>query len=196
MDERLDKQMAFALEIDKEKNIFRQTSLSGHGRKENDAEHAWHMAVMAYVLQEYANEPVDLQKVLATVLIHDVVEIDAGDTYAYDDKGNATKAQREQKAADRLFGMLPPQQGAELRQLWEEFEAGSTPEARFANALDRIQPLLLNYKKHGQSWKAHGTKQSQVRARMHAVRDGSDVLGDLAMQIIDRAVEEGILSPE
>ncbi len=194
--ERFSSQISFLLEMDKMKNVYRQTLVLHEDRHENDAEHAWHLAMLALILSEYANEPVDLQKVLATVLIHDVVEIDAGDTYAYDDKGNATKAQREQKAADRLFGMLPPQQGAELRQLWEEFEAGSTPEARFANALDRIQPLLLNYKKHGQSWKAHGTKQSQVRARMHAVRDGSDVLGDLAMQIIDRAVEEGILSPE
>ena len=189
-------QIQFLLEMDKMKNIYRQTLVLHEDRRENDAEHAWHLAMLALVLSEYANEPVDLQRVLATVLIHDVVEIDAGDTYAYDDAGNATKAAREQKAADRLFGMLPAEQGAYLRQLWDEFEAGSTPEARFANALDRIQPLMLNYSKHGQSWQEHGTKQSQVMGRMQRVYDGSEALGDFAVTLIRRAVEEGILKPE
>lgn len=189
-------QMQFLAEMDKMKNIYRQSRVLHEDRQENDAEHAWHLGMLALVLAEYANEPVDLQKVLATVLIHDVVEIDAGDTYAYDAAGNATKAAREQKAADRLFGMLPAEQGAAMRQLWEDFEAGSTPEARFANALDRIQPLMLNYLKHGESWKAHGTQQSQVRGRMQKVYDGSEVLGDLAETLISRAVEEGILGAE
>ena len=193
---RFEAQIAFLLEMDKMKNIYRQTLVLHEDRRENDAEHAWHLAMLALVLSEYANEPVDLQRVLATVLIHDVVEIDAGDTYAYDDAGNATKAAREQKAAERLFGLLPAEQGTYLRQLWDEFEAGSTPEARFANALDRIQPLMLNYTKHGQSWQTHGTKQSQVMGRMQRVYDGSETLGDFAADLIRRAVEEGILRPE
>ncbi|MCR4761232.1 MAG: HD domain-containing protein [Oscillospiraceae bacterium] len=191
--ERFSRQIGFLLEMDKMKNIYRQTRVLHEDRAENDAEHAWHLAMLALVLQEYANEPLDLQKVLATVLIHDVVEIDAGDTYAYDEAGNATKAEREQKAADRLYGLLPPDQGAYLRQLWDEFEAQSTPEARFANALDRVQPLLLNYTKHGESWKTHGTRKEQVMQRMQPVYDGSEVLGDFAAGLIRRAAEEGLL---
>jgi putative hydrolase of HD superfamily len=191
--ERFSKQIEFLLEMDKMKNIYRQTRVLHEDRAENDAEHAWHLAMLALVLQEYANEPVDLQKVLATVLIHDVVEIDAGDTYAYDEAGNATKAEREQKAADRLYGLLPPEQGAYMRQLWDEFEAKSTPEARFANALDRLQPLLLNYTKHGESWKTHGTRKEQVMQRMQPVYDGSQTLGEFASEIIRRAAEEGLL---
>lgn len=190
---RFSQQIAFLLEMDKMKNIYRQTRVLHEDRAENDAEHAWHLAMLALVLHEYANEPVDLQKVLATVLIHDVVEIDAGDTYAYDAAGNATKAEREQKAADRLYGLLPPEQGAYLRQLWDEFEAQSTPEARFANALDRVQPLLLNYTKHGESWKTHGTRKEQVMQRMQPVYDGSQTLGAFASEIIRRAAEEGLL---
>ncbi|MCQ2417305.1 MAG: HD domain-containing protein [Oscillospiraceae bacterium] len=191
--QRFSAQMQFLVEMDKMKNIYRQTLVLHEDRQENDAEHAWHLAMLAMILQEYANEPVDLQKVLATVLIHDVVEIDAGDTYAYDDAGNATKAEREQKAADRLFGMLPAEQGEAFRKLWDEFEAMSTPEARFAHALDRIQPLTLNYCKHGESWKKHQTKRSQVEGRMMPVYEGSEVLGDYAMEIIRRAAEEGLL---
>ncbi|MBQ6041207.1 MAG: HD domain-containing protein [Oscillospiraceae bacterium] len=190
---RFSQQIAFLLEMDKMKNIYRQTRVLHEDRAENDAEHAWHLAMLALVLHEYANEPVDLQKVLATVLIHDVVEIDAGDTYAYDAAGNATKAEREQKAADRLYGLLPPEQGAYLRKLWDEFEAQSTPEARFANALDRVQPLLLNYTKHGESWKTHGTRKEQVMQRMQPVYDGSQTLGAFASEIIRRAAEEGLL---
>ena len=195
-DERFQSQLAFLLEMDKMKNIYRQTYVLHEDRKENDAEHAWHLAMLALVLSEYANEPVDLKTVLATVLIHDVVEIDAGDTYAYDAAGNATKAEREQKAADRLFGLLPPDQGAEMRRLWEEFEAGSTPEARFAAALDRIQPLLLNYTKGGLSWKKHGTRRSQVEGRMQPICDGSGQLGALAAAVIQSAASEGLLKNE
>ena len=195
-DTRFSDQIAFLLEMDRMKNIYRQTYVLHENRKENDAEHAWHLAMLALVLHEYANEPVDLQKVLATVLIHDVVEIDAGDTYAYDDAGNATKAAREQKAADRLFGMLPPDQGEYMRRLWDEFEAGSTPEARFAASLDRIQPLLLNYTKHGLSWKEHGTRRSQVEGRINKIGEGSGKLRALAGYIVQKAAEEGLLKNE
>jgi len=192
-DARFQSQIEFLLEMDKMKNIYRQTLVLHEDRAENDAEHAWHLAMLALVLHEYANEPVDLKTVLATVLIHDVVEIDAGDTYAYDAAGNATKAQREQQAADRLFGILPEEQGAYLRRLWEDFEAQSTPEARFANALDRIQPLLLNYSKGGLTWKTHDIRHEQVEGRMKPVFDGSEKIGGLAAEIIRRAVEEGML---
>ncbi|MBR3267436.1 MAG: HD domain-containing protein [Oscillospiraceae bacterium] len=196
LQKRFSDQIAFLLEMDKMKNVYRRSYVLHEDRHENDAEHAWHLAMLALILHEYANEPVDLQKVLATVLIHDVVEIDAGDTYAYDDAGNQTKAEREQKAADRLFRILPPDQGTYYRKLWEEFEAGSTPEARFAASLDRIQPLMLNYYKNGLSWKEHGTRRSQVEERMQAVAVGSDRLGELAAEIIQRAAQEGLLKDE
>lgn len=191
--ERFTKQIEFLVEMDKMKNIWRMTRVLHEDRAENDAEHAWHLAMLALVLSEYANEPVDLKTVLATVLIHDVVEIDAGDTYAYDTEGYTTKAAREQKAADRLFGMLPEDQGTYLRRLWDEFEAQSTPEARFANSLDRVQPLLLNYCKHGETWVQNGIRHEQVIARNQPTYDGSKVLGDLAMELIRRATEEGLL---
>lgn len=191
--QRFSEQISFWLEMDKMKNIYRQTRVLHEDRAENDAEHAWHLAMLALVLHEYANEPVDLKTVLTTVLIHDIVEIDAGDTYAYDAAGNETKAAREQQAADRLFGLLPEEQGAYLRRLWEEFEARSTPEARFAVALDRIQPLMLNYTKHGESWKTHDVCREQVAGRMQPIGEGSAVLGDYAAELIRRAVEEGLL---
>ena len=191
--QRFHDQIEFLVEMDKMKNIYRQTRVLHEDRSENDAEHAWHLAILALVLSEYANEPVDLKTVLATVLIHDIVEIDAGDTYAYDTAGYETKAAREQKAADRLFGMLPEDQGTYLRRLWDEFEAQSTPEARFANTLDRLQPLLLNYRKHGETWREHGIRREQVEARNRVTADGSRVLGDYAMELIRRAAEEGLL---
>ena len=191
--ERFTAQIRFLVEMDKMKNIYRQTRVLHEDRAENDAEHAWHLAMLALVLSEYANEPVDLKKVLATVLIHDIVEMDAGDTYAYDEAGNATKAEREQKAADRLFGLLPADQGQYMRQLWDEFEANETPEAKFANALDRVQPLMLNYCKHGESWKTHGTRREQVENRNRIVCEGSEVLSDFVYELIRRAAEEGLL---
>ncbi|MCQ2433801.1 MAG: HD domain-containing protein [Oscillospiraceae bacterium] len=194
--ERLSQQLDFLVEMDKMKNIYRQTLVLHEDRQENDAEHAWHLAMLALVLSEYANEPIDLKTVLETVLIHDIVEIDAGDTYAYDTAGNATKAEREQKAAERLFGILPKEQGAHFRELWDAFEAGSTPEARFAASLDRIQPLTLNYCKGGISWKRRDIKRSQVEGRIQTVYDGSEVLGDYAMELIRRASEEGLLRNE
>ncbi len=189
--ERFTQQMAFLVELDKMKNIRRQTRVLHEDRAENDAEHAWHLAMLALVLSEYANETVNVATVVETVLIHDIVEIDAGDTYAYDTAGNATKVEREQRAAERLFGMLPKEQSERFRRLWEEFEAGSTPEARFAAALDRIQPLTLNYCKQGESWQRHRIKPEQVIGRMQPVYAGSTVLGDYAMELIRRAQENG-----
>ena len=141
MDERLKQQLDFTLEIDKEKNIFRQTHLSGHGRRENDAEHAWHMAIMAYLLREYANEPVDIAKVMAMCLIHDIVEIDAGDTFAYDEEGLKSQKAREDAAKERIFSILPDDQKKDLTALFDEFEYCETPESRYAHAMDNIQPL-------------------------------------------------------
>ena len=149
MDERLKKQLAFALEIDKEKSIFRQTSLSEHGRLENDAEHAWHMAIMAYLLKEYANEPIDIGKTMIMCLIHDIVEIDAGDTYAYDEENLKTQKAREDAAKERIYSILPEDQKAELIALFDEFENYASPEARFARAMDNIQPLILNVSNDG-----------------------------------------------
>ncbi|MBP3629191.1 MAG: HD domain-containing protein, partial [Anaerotignum sp.] len=151
--ERFEKQVAFILEVDKEKNILRQTHLSGHGRQENDAEHAWHMAMMIYLLKEYANEPIDLAKTMMMALIHDIVEIDAGDTYAYDAAAMETQAERERLAAERIFGLLPDDQKEELKGLFEEFEAGETAEAKFARTMDNMQPLLLNNSNDGGDWR-------------------------------------------
>ena len=139
--ERLKNQLTFIWEIDQLKNIFRQTYLLDENRKENDAEHSWHIAMMAVILQEYANEDVDLLRIIKMMLIHDIVEIDAGDTYCYDEAGNESKRQRELEAADRLFNILPQDQAKEFRALWDEFEARETDEAKFARALDRLQPL-------------------------------------------------------
>ena len=143
-DKRFEKQLAFILEADKEKNIFRQNHITGYTRPENDAEHAWHMALMIYLLREYANTPIDTEKTMAMALIHDIVEIDAGDTYAYDAAALVTQKEREDAAAERIFGLLPDDQRDALRALFEEFEEGETPEARFARAMDNLQPLLLN----------------------------------------------------
>ena len=152
MEERLRQQLDFALEIDKEKNIFRQTHLSGHGRNENDAEHAWHMAIMAYLLKEYSNEPVDIAKVMLMCLIHDIVEIDAGDTYAYDPEAKKTQKVREEAAKERIFSILPEEQKKELTALFDEFEEFQTPEAKFARAMDNLQPLILNNSNGGGDW--------------------------------------------
>lgn len=191
--ERFAKQLAFILEADKEKNIFRQTHLSGHGRRENDAEHAWHMAIMIYLLREYANEEIDLDKTMMMALIHDIVEIDAGDTYAYDDKGLETQKQREEAAANRLFGLLPEDQARELRALFEEFEAYETPEAKFARAMDNFQPLMLNVSNDGGDWKEHDVCRSQIWKRHAKTRLGSESIGEYSRKIIDRQVEKGNL---
>ncbi len=193
MDERLKKQLDFALEIDKEKNVFRQTHLSGHGRNENDAEHAWHMAIMAYLLKEYSNEPIDIAKTMIMCLIHDIVEIDAGDTYAYDPEGKKTQKEREEKAKERLFSMLPKEQGEDLSAIFEEFEAARTPEARFARAMDNLQPLILNNSNGGGDWKEHGIRAEQVRERQIRTKYGSERLYEITEQIIQENIDKGSL---
>ena len=193
--ERFDRQLAFILEIDKEKEIFRQTHITDYKRRENDAEHAWHMAVMAYLLREYANEPFDIAKTMMMILIHDIVEIDAGDTYAYDEEARATQEEREKAAADRLFGILPEDQQNDLRTLFEEFEACRTPEARFARAMDNFQPLLLNHSNSGRDWERNGICKAQILKRNEPTKLGSDVIYDRICEIIDRNIEQGHIKP-
>lgn len=196
MDERLKRQLDFILEIDKEKDIFRQTHLSGHGRAENDAEHAWHMAVMAWLLKDYANEPVDLARTMMMCLIHDIVEIDAGDTYAYDAEGLKTQQAREDAAKERIFSLLPEGQRAELVALFDEFEDWSSPEARFAHALDNLQPLLLNNSNDGSDWKAHGVTARQVYGRQCKTRLGSETLFEVTDGILQEQIRKGNLPEE
>ena len=193
MDERLKKQLDFALEIDKEKNIFRQTHLSGHGRNENDAEHAWHMAIMAYLLREYANEPVDIGRVMLMCLIHDIVEIDAGDTYAYDAEGLKTQKAREAAAKERIFSLLPEEQKQELMQLFDEFEEFSTPESKFAHAMDNLQPLTLNHSNGGGDWREHGVTAEQVYGRQRKTRLGSEKLYEVTDEILKEHIRKGNL---
>ncbi len=173
---RLEKQFDFCREIDKEKFIGRQTYLTGGERKENDAEHAWHMALMAVILSEYANEEIDVLRTVTMLLIHDLVEIDAGDTYAYDAAGQRDKKQREAVAADRIFGLLPGEQEKRFRSLWEEFEEGATAEAKFAHMMDCIQPLMLNAATEGKSWAEHGVHLMQVLKRNQNTAEGSKEL--------------------
>ena len=191
MDERLKKQLAFALEIDKEKNIFRQTHLSGHGRNENDAEHAWHMAIMAYVLREYSNEKIDVAKVMLMCLIHDIVEIDAGDTYAYDAESLKTQTARENAAKERIFSLLPDEQKEELIALFDEFEAFETPESKFAHAMDNLQPLMLNNSNGGADWKEHEVTAQQVYGRQSKTRLGSETLFEVVDSIIQQNIANG-----
>ena len=191
MDERLKKQLAFALEIDKEKNIFRQTHLSGHGRNENDAEHAWHMAIMAYVLREYSNEKIDVAKVMLMCLIHDIVEIDAGDTYAYDAENLKTQTARENAAKERIFSLLPDEQKEELIALFDEFEAFETTESKFAHAMDNLQPLMLNNSNGGADWKEHEVTAQQVYGRQSKTRLGSETLFEVVDSIIQQNIANG-----
>lgn len=178
--ERLEKQFDFFREIDKEKFIGRQTYLTDGERKENDAEHAWHMAIMTVLLAEYANEKVDVLKTVMMLLIHDLVEIDAGDTYAYDEEGKKTQREREEKAAKRIFGLLPEEQGEKLMALWEEFEAYETPEANFAHTMDNIQPVMLNDATDGKAWLEHGVHLSQILGRNKKTAEGSEELWQYA----------------
>ena len=196
MDERLKKQMDFLLEVDKLKFINRQTYLSNGERKENDAEHSWHLALMAVLLQEYSNENIDITKVITMVLIHDLVEIDAGDTYAYDAAGNQSKREREVRAADRIFNILPEDQAEKFRALWEEFEAYQTPEAKFAHVCDNMQPFMLNHATGGRSWQEHGVKKSQVLNRNRYLEDGSKTMKQYFDEIIEEHVKEGNLKDE
>lgn len=166
---RLMAQVQFIVEIDRLKTVLRQTSLADGSRRENSAEHSWHLAVMAIALADYAPPGVDLNRAIALLLVHDLVEIDAGDTFCYDVAGNADKAEREQAAADRIFGLLPPDQAQQYRDLWDEFEAGETVTAQFAIALDRLQPFLLNLANHGGTWQEHGIDEARIRDRMAPV---------------------------
>jgi len=191
MNERMEKQLAFSLEIDKVKNIFRQTHLSGNGRRENDSEHSWHMAVMAYLLREYANEEIDITRVMLMCLIHDIVEIDAGDTYAYDTEGQQTQKDREDAAKQRIFSILPEDQAEELIALFDEFEAYETPESRFAHAMDNVQPLMLNNSNDGYDWREHNVAADQVYRRHQKTRLGSEKLYEVTDRILQDNIKKG-----
>ena len=189
---RIDRQFDFIREIDKEKFITRQTFLSDAMRRENDAEHAWHMAIMTLLLSEYANEEIDVLRVISMLLIHDLVEIDAGDTYAYDEEAKKTQRERELKAADRIYGILPQDQGKKLRALWDEFEEAQTPESKFAHVMDNIQPAMLNDYTKGKDWIAKGVRLSQVLERNAHTAEGSQKLWDYAYaNFIEPNVKDG-----
>ena len=193
MDERIKRQMAFALEIDKAKNVFRQTHLSLNGRNENDAEHSWHMAIMAYLLREYANEEIDIVKVMLMCLIHDIVEIDAGDTYAYDAEGLKTQKAREDAAKERIFSILPKEQKAEFTALFDEFDAYETAESKFVHAIDNPQPLILNDSNNGGDWQEHDVTVEQVYKRQGKTKLGSVKLFEITDEIIQDNVRKGNL---
>ncbi len=190
---RLTQQIAFIIEIDRLKQILRQTYISDQSRPENTAEHSWHIALMATVLIEYAPPGTDLLHATKMLLIHDIVEIDAGDTFAFDELGNQNKAEREEQAAERLFGLLPPNQGRELRSLWNEFEAQQTPTAQFAAALDRIQPFFLNQQNQGGTWRKYGITSDRVVERMRPVKAGAPALWSMVEEAIEDCVAAGYL---
>ncbi len=196
MTSRLSQQIQFVLEIDQLKQILRQTRLTNGSRRENSAEHSWHIALMAPLLFEYAPPGADLLTVVKMLLIHDLVEIDAGDTFCYDTAANLDKAEREQQAAERIFGLLPPDQQSELRLLWAEFEAQDSPSARFANDLDRLQPILLNQQNQGGTWKANQITQAQVLRRVEPIQTGAPDLWPYLQQILQDAVAAGYLLPD
>ena len=188
MDERLRKQLDFILEVDKSKFVVRQTYLTDGIRKEDDAEHSWHIALMAILLAEYSNEPVDVLRVVSMLLVHDLIEIDAGDTYAYDKNANETKRERELKAADRIFNILPEDQAKKLRGLWDEFEEYQTPEAKFAHVMDNLAPVMLSDAVGGKGWKEHGVFENQVYGRNKRTPEGSETL----YQVIDEVFRKNI----
>lgn len=194
MDNRLNQQIQFILEIDKLKNILRQIRLTNNERMENSAEHSWHLAIMAIILAEYAPPNVDLLKAIKMLLIHDLVEIDAGDTFCYDQEGNQHKTTKEQKAANRIFGLLPPEQAQQFQELWQEFEAFETPTAKFSVALDRLQPLLMNQHNEGETWQRFDITLAQVRERMNPVKETSGELWDLVENIIENCLTLGYLT--
>jgi putative hydrolase of HD superfamily len=194
--ERLEAQLRFIVEVDRLKQVLRRTPVSDNSRRENSAEHCWHVALMALVLAEWAGEPdVDRARVAAMVLVHDLVEIDAGDTFLYDEEGRRGQAGRERRAADRLFALLPSGQAAQVRALWEEFERRDTPEARFAAALDRLQPLLMNYETEGAAWQRHRVRMSEVVERNRPVLEAAPALWQHARALIEESVERGYLAP-
>ena len=186
--------MAFVMEMDRLKGVIRRSLTLGGQREENSAEHSWHLALMVVLLAEYADQPFDLARAVKMALVHDLVEIDAGDTFCYDEQACRDKDVREQRAADRLFAVLPPEQGAEFRALWEEFEAAVTPESRIANAMDRLQPLLLNYHSMGKAWREHGVTQDRVVERCRPIGEGSEKLWEYARKLIEKAVEDGYVT--
>ncbi|HST58016.1 MAG TPA: HD domain-containing protein [Longimicrobium sp.] len=195
IDPRLERQLAFIQELDRLKGVLRQTRVLDGARQENSAEHSWHLALCAMVLAEYAPAGTDLLRVVRMVLVHDVVEIDAGDAFAYDASVNVGKEEREALAAERLFGLLPPDLADDLRALWMEFEEGATPDARFAVALDRLQPLLLNFNGQGGSWRHHAVSHDRVMIRMAPIREGAPTLWPLVERLLDEAVARGYLAP-
>jgi putative hydrolase of HD superfamily len=191
--QRLEQQIKFILEIDRLKQIFRQTLISDGSRRENDAEHSWHLSVMAAVLVEYGPADVDLGRVMKMLLVHDLVEIDAGDTYCYDPAACLTQKERETAAADRIFALLPPDQAKEIRETWDEFEARKTPEARYAAALDRAQPVLLNYHTQGKAWREHDVSRAQVIERNAHIEAGAPLLWKYILGLIEEATAKGWL---
>lgn len=194
--DRLGRQIAFMVEVDKLKEVFRQSRLINSGRQENDAEHSWHLCLTVILLAEHANTPdLDVLRVLKMVILHDLVEIDAGDTFAYDEAGRADQHERECIAADRIFGLLPEDQAAAFRQCWDEFEAQETPEAKFALSCDRFQPMLLNLMTDGASWKQHGITHDRVVARNQCLANGSTPMWERMSQMLEEAVRLGIVRP-
>lgn len=193
---RLEQQINFILEVDKIKNIIRQNYLTDGSRKEDDADHSWHLALMCAILNEHANEKIDILKTMTMVLIHDIVEIDAGDTYAYDTGAIESKMDRELAAAERIFKLLPDDQAEYMRTLWDEFEENVTPEAKFASTLDRVQPFLLNAASNGKSWKEHGITFSQVLKRNTVTHEGSEALWEFQYEMMKQQVEKGNLIDE
>ena len=193
--DRFRQQIEFILEVDKLKNVLRKTILMDRSRRENSAEHSWHIALTVLILSEYAKDSdVDLFRVMKILLVHDLIEIDAGDTYCYDDQGRKDQTQREKNAADRIFNLLPTDQATALRELWDEFEERETPESKFANAMDRLQPFLHNYFTEGQIWRENNIKSAQVKSRMHPVDDGAPILWDYVSSLIDDGIKKGFLA--
>ncbi len=193
--EKIQKQIKFAITIDEMKNIFRRNLLADGSRRENDAEHSWHLAMLAMLLEEYSAEKVNIERVLRIALVHDLIEVYAGDTFAYDAKGNEDKHEREVQSADKLFGILDPVQGAEIRELWDEFEAMETAESKYANAIDRIQPLILNYLTDGHTWKMGDVTSEKIYKRMDIIRTATPELWHIVEGIINTSIKAGILKP-
>jgi len=191
---RLEQQLAFILEVDKLKTILRRSRILDQSRYENDAEHTWHLMLMALMLKEHANvQSLDMMRVLKMLVIHDIVEIDAGDTFAYDEKGHEDKFEREEAAAKRIFGLLPEDQEAECYALWREFEDRETPESKYAAAIDRLQPMLLNYHTGGLSWQENGVTSDKVLKRNRTIEEGSEALWEYAKNLVRQAVDNGYL---
>jgi putative hydrolase of HD superfamily len=193
--DRFRQQIEFILEVDKLKNVLRKTILMDRSRRENSAEHSWHIALAVLIMSEYAKDSnVDMFRVMKILLVHDIIEIDAGDTYCYDDRGRKDQSQREKNAAARIFNLLPADQASMLRQLWDEFEERKTPESKFANAMDRLQPFLHNYFTEGQIWQENSITSSQVKSRMDPVDDGAPILWQYVRSLIDDGIQKGYLA--